>query len=243
MRRTIVLSMVLLTLCLAAPVLAQDIATGTTEKSLDKMSKEEILASPRWQRAEEAMEDWLSVQNLYTPDEIAKLEDRCYARVEAMNTQQLRKYLRDMEVKLDILLSPEVQQARDWVGSYMAVLAAPHREKLQQQLPDVANMTAPQIEQAVREFLQAQQIHGQRGSAERSRRQSEVARGREERAWQVETRDAQMQQRQQTQADRADQRAKDARRQSMQNARVQGTTTPEWYRMRRGWFGGMGWRR
>ena len=32
------------------------------EADLDSMSKEEILASPRWQRAEQALEDWLSVQ-------------------------------------------------------------------------------------------------------------------------------------------------------------------------------------
>ena len=240
MCRHLICLALLFSLGVTSPALSED-APG--EKSLDQMSKQEILSSARWQRAEQALEDWLSVQNLYTPAEIDQLEARCTARVDAMNLEQLRKYLRDMEARLDVLLSPEVQQARDWVGSYMAVLAAPHREKLQQQLPDVANMTAPQIEQAVRGFLQAQQIHGERGAAEQSRRQGEVARGREERAWQVEARDAQMQQRQQVQADRANQRANQARRESMQNARVQGTTTPEWYRRRRGWFGGWGYRR
>ncbi|OUT68653.1 MAG: hypothetical protein CBB70_05670 [Planctomycetaceae bacterium TMED10] len=211
-------------------------------KSLDEMSKEEILASPRWKRAEEAMEDWLSLQ-LYTPAEIDQLEERCDAYVQEMDVETLRKYLRDAEARLDVLMSPEVQKARDWVGSYMAVLAAPHRKRLQKQLPDLANMSAPEIQAAVREVLQVRQTHGQRGSAEQSRRQNEVTRGRTENARQSDARNAQMQQRQQTQADRADQRTKDARRQSMQNARVQGTTTPEWYRMRRGWFGGMGWRR
>ena len=238
MCRHLICLVLLLSVCVIPPAFSED-APG--EKSLDQMSKEEILASARWQRAEEALEDWLSVQNLYTPAEIDQLEARCTARVDAMNVEQLRKYLRDMEARLDVLLSPEVQQARDWVGSYMAVLAAPHREKLQQQLPDVANMTAPQIEQAVRGFLQAQQVHGQRGTAEQSRRQSEVARGREERARQVEARDAQMQQRQQVQADRANQRAEQARRESMQNARVQGTAEPEWYR-RRGYFRWGWWR-
>ena len=211
-------------------------------KSLDAMSKDEILASPRWKRAEEAMDDWLSLQ-LYTPAEIDQLEERCNAYVQEMDVETLRKYLRDAEARLDVLMSPEVQKARDWVGSYMAVLAAPHRKRLQQQLPDLANMSAPEIQAAVREVLQVRQTHGQRGSAEQSRRQNEVTRGRTENARQSDARNAQMQQRQQTQADRADQRAKDARRQSMQNARVQGTTTPEWYRMRRGWFNGWGWRR
>ena len=244
MLRTIFLA--LLFALFAVPIARSEEAPSGQESDLDSMSKEEILASPRWKRAEEALEDWLWVQNIYTPAEIDQLEARCTARVDAMNVEQLRKYLRDMEARLDVLLSPEVQQARDWVGSYMAVLAAPHREKLQQQLPDVANMTAPQIEQAVREFLQAQQIHGQRGAAEQSRRQGEVARGRQQRARQVESRDFQMQQRQQAKADRANDRAREARRESLENARVQGTKTPEWYRQRRGWFGGYGgwgWRR
>ena len=210
------------------------------EKSLDQMSKEEILASPRWKRAERAMEDWLSLQ-LYTPQEIDQLEERCNAYIKAMDVAELRKYLRDAEARLDVLMSPEVQQARDWVGSYMAVLAAPHRERLQQQLPDLASMSAPEIQAAVREVLQKQQIHGQRGAAEQSRRQSEVARGRQQRVREVEARDAQMQQRQQVQADRANQRAEQARRESMQNAREQATTTPEWYR-RRGYFRWGWWR-
>ena len=75
MRCTIILSMVLLSLCLAVPVSAEDVAGETGGKSLDQMSKEEILASPRWKRAEEAMEDWLSLQ-LYTPQEIDQIEEK-----------------------------------------------------------------------------------------------------------------------------------------------------------------------
>ena len=117
------------------------------------MSKEEILASSRWKRAEEAMEDWLSLQ-LYTPAEIDQLEERCNAYVQKMDVDELRKYLRDAEARLDVLMSPEVQKARDWVGSYMAVLAAPHRKLLQEQLPDLANMSAPEIQAAVRQMAQ-----------------------------------------------------------------------------------------
>ena len=216
------------------------IADPAGEKSLDEMSKEEILASPRWSRAEEAMEDWLSLQ-LYTPAEIDQLEERCNAYVKEMEVEELRKYLRDAEARLDVLMSPEVQKARDWVGSYMAVLAAPHRKRLQQQLPDLANMSAPEIQAAVREVLQVRQTHGQRGAAEQSRRQNEVTRGRTENARQAESRNAQMQQRQQTQANRANDRANQVRRNSMENARAREQKTPEWYRRRN--FFDWGWRR
>ena len=216
---------------------------SSQESDLDSMSKEEILVSPRWQRAEQALEDWLSVQNLYSPEELAQLEKRCNARIDAMDAAQLRRYLQDAEAKLDVLLSPEVQQAREWVGSYMAVLAVPKRAELQKQLPDVANMTAPQIEQAVRGFLQAQQLHGQRGANETTRRKTDVARGRDENARYADSKNAQLQQRQHAKADRTNARAEQANRDSMENARRRASDTPEWYRTRQGWFGGWGWRR
>ena len=233
--------LLILTLCASVVMIPSVlIADPAGEKSLDEMSKEEILASPRWKRAEEAMEDWLSLQ-LYTPAEIDQLEERCNAYVQEMDVDELRKYLRDAEARLDVLMSPEVQKARDWVGSYMAVLAAPHRKRLQEQLPDLANMSAPEIQAAVREVLQVRQTHVQRGSAEQSRRQNEVTRGRTENARQAETRNAQMQQRQQTQANRANDRANQSRRDSMENARAREQTTPEWYRRRN--FFDWGWRR
>ena len=233
--------LLILTLCTSVVVIPSAlIADPAGEKNLDEMSKEEILASSRWKRAEEAMEDWLSLQ-LYTPAEIDQLEERCNAYVQKMDVDELRKYLRDAEARLDVLMSPEVQKARDWVGSYMAVLAAPHRKRLQEQLPDLANMSAPEIQAAVRDVLQVRQTHGQRGAAEQSRRQNEVTRGRTENARQAEARNAQMQQRQQTQANRANDRANQARRDSMENARAREQTTPEWYRRRN--FFDWGWRR
>lgn len=241
MPRSIFLSL-LITL-VAVPLAWSEDRPSSQESDLDSMSKEGILASPRWQRAEQALEDWLSVQNLYSPEELAQLEKRCNARIDAMNATQLRKYLQDAEAKLDILLSPEVQQAREWVGSYMAVLAVPKRAELQKQLPDVANMTAPQIEQAVRGFLQAQQSHGQRGAGEATRRKIDVARGREENARYADSKNAQLQQRQQDKADRTNARAEQANKDSMENARRRASDTPEWYRTRRGWFGGWDRRR
>ncbi len=239
MLRTIFLS--LLIALFAAPFARSEEAPSGQEPDFSSMSKEEILASPRWKRAEQALEDWLSVQNLYTPEELAQLEQRCTARINAMDAAQLRKYLRDAEAKLDILLSPEVQQARDWVGSYMAVLALPKREELQKQLPDVANMTAPQIEQAVRGFLKAQQQHARQGAAEAAKRKADVAQGREENARYADAKNAQLQQLRKAKADRADERARESRRDSMENARWQTIPPSEWYR-RRGWFRG-GWRR
>ena len=219
-----------------------DEAVSNKESDLDSMNKEEILASVRWKRAELALDHWLSVQNIYTPEELADLEIRCDAEIQAMNTEQLRTFLRDTEAKLDILLSPEVQQARDWVGSYLAVLALPKQEELRKSLPDVANMTPQQVEEAARSFLKMQQKYIQKGATETARRKDVVARGREENARHADAKNRQLQQRQQAKADRANARAGQASKNSMENARQRAADTPDWYQRRRGWFGGWGWR-
>ena len=66
-----------------------------------------------------------------------------------------------------------------------------------------------------------------------------MTRGRTENARQAESRNAQMQQRQQTQANRVNDRANQVRRDSIENARSRAKTTPEWYRRRNfnwGWW-------
>ena len=233
----------LLVTLFATSLLWSDEAASSNESDLDSMTKEQILASSRWKRAELALDDWLSVQNLYTPEELAELEKRCDAEIQAMNADQLRTFLRDSEAKLDILLSPEVQQARDWVGSYMAVLALPKQEELRKSLPDVANMTPQQVEEAVRSFLKEQQKYIQKGAAETARRNAYSVRAREDNARVADAKNLELQQRQQAKADRANARAGQSRNNSMENARQRADNTPEWYRRRDRWFGGWGWRR
>lgn len=47
--------------------------------------RERILQSPRWRRLEQSIDDWLSLQSIYTDEQIAELKSGLKARVQAMS--------------------------------------------------------------------------------------------------------------------------------------------------------------
>ena len=211
---------------------AEPPAAGSQASSVT-MTKAEILASPRWKRAQKSLNDWLSVQNIYSPEEVVQLQKEWADEVDEMDADELQDLLDDMEERLKILLSPQVEQARAWIGSYLAVLADPHREALRKQLPDVANMTAAQIQQSLREFQLAQQKHAGQGAREANQRQQAVTQS----GVQTTAKPPPTTSQNQTKTNQAKDRAKQSANNSLQNARERARTTPEWYRKRRGWFG------
>ena len=65
MCRHLICLVLLLSVCVMPPAFSED-APG--EKSLDQMSKEDILATARWQRAEEALEEENAKEELEPAD-------------------------------------------------------------------------------------------------------------------------------------------------------------------------------
>jgi hypothetical protein len=68
--------------------------------------------------------------------------------------------MEDMEDRLAVLLSPEAEDARQWMSQFLAVAANPE-QTLGRPLPDVANMTASQIRQEI-QWLQEHRAARQR---------------------------------------------------------------------------------
>jgi hypothetical protein len=147
-------------------------AAGATQPapSSDEAARQQILQSARWQNAARGMEQWLSVQQLYTPQEVTVLKAQFKARVGRMSPAELEKQLADMEAKLAVLSSPEADDARRWLAQFLAVQAKYSPEQLRQMRPDVANMTAAQIRDEL------QQFQSRRGQAQLT--QSASAQGR-----------------------------------------------------------------
>jgi hypothetical protein len=154
---------------------AQGIRHAASED--EATARRKILESDRWRRANRAFREWLSVQQIYRPQEVAHMLERMEARVEAMSARELADYLEDMEERLKVLLSPEAEEARQWLGQFLAVARDPERQ-LGRPLPDVMNMSASQIRQELHEFQQRRAARQQAQAAfERSRaRQARAAR-------------------------------------------------------------------
>jgi hypothetical protein len=146
-------------------------AAGATKPlPADETARQQILQSERWQNAARGLEQWLSVQQIYSPQEVAVLRAQFRARVQRMTPAELEKQLNEMEAKLAVLASPDAEDARRWLAQFLAVQAKYSPEQLRQMRPDIANMTAAQI----REELQ--QFQARRGQA--SLTQSATAQGR-----------------------------------------------------------------
>jgi len=140
---------------LAAFVLIITFASGDTASAVQTdqppqggdATTAEILKSKRWRSAVHGFKEWLSVQQVYTKEQAQTLTAGFDAKVAKMSASQLQDMLDDMEAKLNVLFSPEAEEARAWLANYMAAYNEHGIEKIRSKLPDVATMTAAQMRQ------------------------------------------------------------------------------------------------
>jgi hypothetical protein len=138
-------------------------ASTSEEEGSQQAAREKIFASERWHRANRAFNEWLSVQKVYRPEQVAAIRAELNKRALAMSPRELEEYLEDMEERLQVLLSPEAEDARQWLGQFLAVARNPEQQ-LGRSLPDVMNMTASEIRQELR-WLEQHRAARQRSQA------------------------------------------------------------------------------
>ena len=130
---------------------------NTADLNTQSQAREAVLNSAAWKKAEQAFDDWLSVQTIYSKPQVEYLKFQFRDNTSKMSASELKAFLDQMQLKLNILMSSDVTEAGSWVGSRMSVLASHKREEIQKQLPDVVNMTAAQLEQYLYDFQQKRQ--------------------------------------------------------------------------------------
>lgn len=179
---------------LQAQQAAPPVGATSTAATANEAARQQILQSERWRNAAHGLEQWLSVQQLYTPQEVALLRAQFKSRIDRMSPAELEEQLTGMEEKLAVLSSSEAEDARRWLAQFLAVQRKYTDAQLRQMRPDIANMTAAQIRHEL------QQFQARRGQAQLT--QSAAAQGR---ALQVQSaRNVQESRRQVQQAARAE---------------------------------------
>src|SRR5262245_32785570 len=68
-------------------------------------SSQGIVDSPEWEATRQAYQEWLTVQQVYSPQEVQKMVSDLRLRVAGMNEQQRRAFLGDMQARLAVLNS------------------------------------------------------------------------------------------------------------------------------------------
>ena len=161
-------------------------------------ARRQFLESDRWRRARRDFDNWIATQRLYTADEVAAIRAKLAARIDTMSPGELQSFLEEMEDRLDVLTSPAAEEARQWVGQFLAT-ARNAEEQLQAKRPDVLHMTASEIRAELERFQR-----------QRASRQQAHAATANVRAAQVQSAQATQAARQQAQAQAQDARSRAA---------------------------------
>jgi len=142
----------------------------------DLARKAEIMNSPRWRRAIFELGEWLSSQQLYTPQEVHNIKADFNRRVAGMSSYELEYLLEDLDSKFKILETPEAKDARQWVGQYLSVMSDSKRAEVLKDVPDVVTMSSAQLQQEIDKIEQKKASLQQRQAAFDSSRQQLVER-------------------------------------------------------------------
>jgi hypothetical protein len=112
-------------------------------------AKAKILQSDSWRQTLQDLEWWLSVQVIYNPQEVAQLRAQFRDKIDRMSASELTQFQQELQAKLAVLSSPEAQETRSWAEAYLQAASESKAAEFRKRLPDVARMTASQIEQAI----------------------------------------------------------------------------------------------
>jgi hypothetical protein len=112
-------------------------------------AKQKIFESPAWQEAMAGLNAWFSVQVIYDQKEVPQLKRELVERFNKMSAAQLQNYLADLQEKLKILSSPEAVALRSDTAYNLSVASTAYAAKIRRSLPDVLNMNALQVKQAL----------------------------------------------------------------------------------------------
>ncbi len=161
-------------LAIAALAALQQTARGAPPAEDDAAAKQKIFASQAWQQAMEGLNEWFTVQVIYPQREVPRLKNELVERVNKMSAPELRGYLADLQQKLKIMASPEAAKVRAYVGYNLSVASDAYAAQIRSRLPDVLNMNALQVQQALYAMQQEEASARASEAAFQTQRQEQV---------------------------------------------------------------------
>lgn len=105
-----------------------------------------VAASESWRASLHGFNEWLSAQSIYDADQVARIKAEQQRRLASMNTDEREAYHRDLDARLSIVSSAEWQETMDWLTSTLSAAAPSYAKKLDLHYPDVAHLTAAQLQ-------------------------------------------------------------------------------------------------
>jgi len=140
-------------------------ATAADDADADEQDfqrKAALLQSSRWRRAVFELGEWLSGQEIYTPEQVIRMKADFNRRVAAMSSAELDDLLDDLEMKFKVMDTPEARDARSWVGQYLSAMTDRRRQEALRDVPDVVAMSAGQLAAEIQKIEQRRDAIRQR---------------------------------------------------------------------------------
>jgi hypothetical protein len=131
----------------------------------DLARKAEIMNSARWRRAIFELGEWLSTQQIYSPQEVRNIKADFNRRVAAMSSYELEYLLDDLDTKFKIIDTPEARDAKQWLGQYLSVMSDSKRAQVLKDVPNVVKMSSAQLQQEITKIEQMRSSLAQRQAA------------------------------------------------------------------------------
>lgn len=149
-------------LALAASFCAANLGAGASARAQSEpraddeaaAQHDDILESPDWQETMKAWEEWSTVQKLYDQQQINNMEQELIAKVRQMSPEEQAAFHDDLRAKLHILMGAEARDARRWLSDTLAVASKKYASKIRAGLPDVANLSAEELQTELDQFEQ-----------------------------------------------------------------------------------------
>ena len=137
----------------------------------DIARKAEIMNSQRWRRAIFELGEWLSSQQIYSPQEVNRIKADFNRKVAGMTSYELEYLLEDLDAKFKIMETSEAKDARAWVGQYLAAMSYSKRAEVLKDVPDVTRMSAGDLADEIKKIeAKKQQLVNQQAAFNQSRR-------------------------------------------------------------------------
>lgn len=149
------------------PLSAADSRPSSSDDAGDDRSdkdRQSLLDSDEWHDTMHALEEWFTAQPIYTEDEVDRIKVRMRRSMARMSHQELADYKQDLDEKLDILFSPEWRSEMELLSEKLAVATPSYAKKIGLRYPDVANLSAAQLQKEL-DSLTAQQAGAEREAA------------------------------------------------------------------------------
>jgi hypothetical protein len=127
----------------------KDGAPPPTDAAGDLARKAEIMNSNRWRRAIFELGEWLSAQQIYSPQEVRSIKADFNRRVAAMSSYELEYLLDSISAKLQLLDTPEARDVKAWLGEYLSAMSDARRAEALRGVPDLLDMNATQLWQEI----------------------------------------------------------------------------------------------